>query len=110
MEHTPGFDPNGVNCPKPVIQTLEYLADIDTADHLKWLRDNRTILESKAGYPLAFSGLASAAFYELELQPEQAEMLFMLMRLPGAAAHALEQEKSGWRKYPFFSKGFKVTE
>ena len=110
MEHTPGFDPNGVNCPKPVIQTLEYLADIDTADHLKWLRDNRTILESKAGYPLAFSGLASAAFYELELQPEQAEMLFMLMRLPGPAAHALEQEKSGWRKYPFFSKGFKVTE
>jgi citrate synthase len=110
MEHTPGFDPNGVTCPTPVIQTLECLADIDTADHLKWLRDNRTTLESKVGYPLAFSGLAAAAFYQLDFQPEQAEMLFMLLRLPGAAVHALEQEKLGWRKYPFFSKGFKVTE
>ena len=110
MEHTPGFDPNGVSCPTPVIQTLEHLADIGAAKHLKWLLDNRTALESAVGYPLAFSGVAAAAFYDLELQPEQAEMLFMLLRLPGAAVHALEQEKLGWRKYPFFSKGFKVTE
>jgi citrate synthase len=110
MEHIPGFDPNGVNCPTPVIQTLEYLANANSAKHLKWLLDNRSELEALTGNPLAFSGVAAAACYELELQPEQAEMLFLLLRLPGAAVHALEQEKLGWRKYPFFSKGFKVTE
>ena len=110
MEHPPGFDPNGVNCPTPVIQTLEHLASAHEAQNLRWLLDNREELESLTGHPLAFSGVAAAACYELDLQPEQAEMLFLLLRLPGAAVHAMEQEKLGWRKYPFFSKGFKVTE
>ena len=110
MEHPPGFDPNGVSCPQPVIQTLEHLAAIDGTNHLGWLYKNRSVLEGFTNCPLAFSGVAAAAFYDLELLPEQAEMLYLLLRLPGAAVHALEQEKLGWRKYPFFSKGFKVTE
>jgi len=110
MEHAPGFDPNGVSCPTPVKQTLDHLAEIDDAEHLRWLRENRSDLEVLAECPLAFSGVAGAAFFDLGFEPEQAEMLFLLLRLPGAAVHALEQEKLGWRKYPFFSKGFKVTE
>lgn len=110
MEHAPGFDPNGVSCPKPVVQTLSWLADVGKTPYLNWLHKNRLELEAYADCPLAFSGVAAATFSDLELQPEQAEMLFMLLRLPGAAVHSLEQEKLGWRKYPFFSKGFKVTE
>ena len=110
MEHPPGFDPNGVNCPTPVVQTLTHLAEVSPGTHLSWLSKNRLLLEGYTGYPLAFSGVAAAAFCDLELQPEQGEMLYLLLRLPGAAVHALEQEKLGWRKYPFFSKGFKVTE
>ena len=110
MEHPPGFDPNGVSCPQPVIQTLEHLAAVGGTPHLKWLFENRVALEGFTNCPLAFSGVAAAAFYDLKLLPEQAEMLFLLLRLPGAAVHGLEQEKLGWRKYPFFSKGFKVTE
>jgi citrate synthase len=30
-------------------------------------------------------------------------MLFLLLRLPGAAAHALEQGQSGFRSFPFYS-------
>jgi len=47
--------------------------------------------------------------YELEFLPQEAEMLFLLLRLPGAAIHSLEQERLGWRKYPFFGDGFKLT-
>ena len=36
-------------------------------------------------------------------------MLFLLLRLPGAAVHALEQKKLGWRKYPFFGDGLTLT-
>jgi len=110
MEHPPGFDPNGVNCPTPVVQTLTHLSEVSPGKYLSWLSKNRLLLEGYTGYPLAFSGVAAAAFYDLEFQAEQAEMLYLLLRLPGAAVHALEQEKLGWRKYPFFSKGFKVTE
>ncbi|HAD10158.1 MAG TPA: citryl-CoA lyase, partial [Porticoccaceae bacterium] len=28
---------------------------------------------------------------------------------PGAAAHALEQEKLGFRRYPFFANGLTLT-
>lgn len=110
MEHTPGFDPNGKSCPSPVRQTLDHLAEIGETESLCWLKENRVELEGAAKCPLAFSGVAAAAFNDLQLAPDQAEMLFLLLRLPGAAVHALEQEKLGWRKYPFFSKGFEVTE
>ena len=110
MEHPPGFDPNGISCPTPVVQTLDHLVEVGDTEHLRWLQQHRLELEAVASGPLAFSGVAGAAFYDLELLPEQVEMLFLLLRLPGAAVHALEQEQTGWRKYPFFSKGFKVTE
>ena len=104
-----GFDPNGVSCPTPVKQTLAHLADIGKGTHLQWLNANRSALEEYAECPLAFSGVAAAALYDLEFLPEQAEMLFLLLRLPGAAVHSLEQEKLGWRKYPFFANGFKLN-
>lgn len=110
MEHPPGFDPNGVSCPTPVLQTLTYLSAIGYGESLPWLLDNREKLESFAACPLSFSGVAAAAFHDLAFSPEQAEMIYLLLRLPGAAAHALEQEQNGWRRYPFFSDGFKVVE
>jgi citrate synthase len=49
------------------------------------------------------SGVAAAAFSDLGFTPVQGEMLHLLMRLPGAAAHALEQWQYGHRKFPFFT-------
>ena len=109
MEHPPGFDPNGVSCPAPVKQTLAHLVEVGKTTRLSWLQDNRQHLEEFAGCPLAFSGVAAAALFDLDFSPEQAEMLYLLLRLPGAAAHSLEQEKLGWRKYPFFADGFKLN-
>lgn len=109
MEHTPGFDPNGISCSEPVKQTLAHLVKVGQTPHLKWLQDNRQQLEIAVGYPLAFSGVAAAALHDLELLPAQAEMLYLLLRLPGAAAHALEQEKLGWHRYPFFADGFNLN-
>jgi citrate synthase len=111
MEHAPGFDPNGTSCPTPVRQTLDYLADVGGSEEiLSWLQQNREALEVYADAPLAMSGVAAAVFHELELTPDQSEMLFMLLRLPGAAVHALEQEGLGWRRYPFFGDGLKLQE
>ncbi len=109
MEHAPGFDSNGMSCPTPVKQTLAHLAEVGQAPYLIWLQENRQQLEAYADCPLAFSGVAAAAFYDLGFLPEQAEMLYLLLRLPGAAVHSLEQEKLGWRKYPFFANSFKLN-
>ncbi|MGS2724551.1 citryl-CoA lyase [Porticoccus sp. GXU_MW_L64] len=106
-EHIPGFDPNGSVCPLPIKQSLSYLLSIypEPESHLQWLFNSRESLETATGYPLSMPGVAAAVFLDLGLSAEQAEMLYMILRLPGAAVHALEQEKNGWRKYPFFGEG-----
>ncbi|CAL1241445.1 citryl-CoA lyase [Candidatus Methylocalor cossyra] len=101
--HPPGFDPYGRHCPRPVQQTLAVLAGCSPGPHLPWLQQVRPQLESLAGHPLAMTGVAAAALRDLAFTPEQGEMLFLLLRLPGAAAHALEQEQQGWRRFPFFN-------
>jgi citrate synthase len=109
MEHPAGFDPHGVSCPKPVIQTLNQLCSLANTEALNFLNNNREQLEQSADCPLAMSGVATAALFDLGLNPEQAEMLYLLLRLPGAAVHALEQKHYGWRKYPYFHNGLKLT-
>ena len=54
------------------------------------------------------SGVAAAAFTDLAFDPQQGEMLFLLLRLPGAAAHALEQYELGWQEFPFHADGVEM--
>jgi citrate synthase len=100
-DHAPGFDPHGVSTSTPVRQTLSCLARFDSGRRLSWLEEHLSELESAVGYPLAMSGVAAAAFADLGFSPEQGEVLHLLLRLPGAAAHALEQRPLGYKKFPF---------
>lgn len=102
-EHPPGFDPHAVRTALPVAQTLAALAACSPGPRLAWLAEQRLSLEALAGHPLALSGVAAAAFADLDLDPEQGEMLYLLLRLPGAAAHALEQKQVSHRDFPFFA-------
>jgi len=103
MEHPPGFDPHGASCATPVRQTLHYLTTHSEDKALPWLMQHRAELEQIADCPLAMTGVAAAALTDLGFTPKQGEMLFLLLRLPGAAVHALEQEEYGWRQFPFFA-------
>lgn len=103
LEHPPGFDPHGTTCATAVRQTLEHLAANPAALALPWLQSYREHLERAANCPLAMSGVAAAALCDLGFSAEQGEMLYLLMRLPGAAAHAIEQRRLGWRRYPFWA-------
>lgn len=106
IEHFPGFDPAGVHCSTTVLQTLDYLTDISSSESaVNLLKDVRETVEEQVGYPLAMSGVASAVLFDLGLNAQQAEMMYLLLRLPGAAVHALEQREMGWRRYPFFGDG-----
>jgi len=110
MEHVPGFDPNGTSCTLPVRQALEHMVTVGKSEKLEWLQANREHLEQLAEYPLAMSGVAATVLHELELSADQSEILFLLLRLPGAAVHSLEQEGLGWRRYPFYGDGLKLTD
>ncbi|HEX6706595.1 MAG TPA: citryl-CoA lyase [Albitalea sp.] len=103
VEHTPGFDPNARHAATTVVQALERLAGLSTGAALPWLADQRPALEAATGLGLAMTGVAAAAFIDLGFTPDQGEMLHLLLRLPGAAAHALEQRESGHKNFPFFS-------
>lgn len=101
-EHPPGFDPLGVDTPTPVRQVLARLAELNADSRCAWLQANVSSLQEAAGGPLSLVGVAAAAFADLDLLPEEGEMLFLLLRLPGAAAHALEQRASGHKQFPFY--------
>ena len=101
-DHPAGFDPYGVRCTTPVLQTLAHLASLGCGSSLVWLQANRSSLEADAGLPLAMLGVASAALHDLGLSPAQGEMLHLLLCLPGAAVHALEQKEYGYKNFPFF--------
>ncbi|MEN6586083.1 MAG: hypothetical protein ABFE02_08595 [Sulfuricella sp.] len=101
-EHPPGFDPHGVNCPTPVRQSLAHLSSLSDGTCLPWLQHHRQALETFAGMPLGIAAVAAAALIDLGFGAAQGEMLYLLLRLPGAAAHALEQRDTGYKKFPFF--------
>ncbi|RQP24821.1 citrate synthase family protein [Piscinibacter terrae] len=101
-EHPAGFDLHGTTTTTPVRQALSCLARLSPGPCLRWLEEHRAALEDMATMPLAMTGVAAAAFVDLGMTHAQAEMLHLLMRLPGAAAHALEQREKGHRSFPFF--------
>ena len=109
FDRVPGFDPHGVSCTTPTLQTLTVLEKISHKNALTWLRENRQTLEIVANSPLSMTSVIAAAYVDLELSAEQAEMIYLLMRLPGAAVHALEQKQMGWKKYPFFGDALKIA-
>lgn len=100
--YVPGFAEHGVSCARPVLLLLERLCQQAPSPQLTWLAENRAALETAAGIPLAQNGVAAAAFAGMGLQPAAGEMLTLLLRLPGAAAHALEQAGHSFRNFPFF--------
>jgi citrate synthase len=110
LEHAPGFDPYGSSCATPVRQSLDYLAQYSEGVCLPWLRGQRLVLEATARKPLALCAVAAATLADLGFTPEAGEMLYLLLRLPGAAAHALEQHERGWRDYPFHRDGLVLTD
>ncbi len=108
IKHPIGFDPNSESCSTPVLQTLSELISCSNGSSLNWLKENRNTLEEYSGCPLAMTSVAAVAFKDIGFNPEQGEMLYLLMRLPGAAVHAIEQKHNGWRKYPFFADSVEI--
>lgn len=113
LTQPPGFALHGLHCAAPTLQTLEHLAnltDTPTGSTLRWLLLNRQTLEQASQLPLSMTGVVAATFTQLKLDPQQSELLYLLLRLPGAAAHALEQHRLCWRDYPFHPQGIKLEE
>jgi citrate synthase len=109
-EHPPGFDALGVDTTTPVKQVLARLAPLDADSRCAWLQASLSSLQRASGHPLSLVGVAAAAFVDLGMLPEEGEMLFLLLRLPGAAAHALEQRESGHKRFPFYEIEFESPE
>jgi citrate synthase len=101
-EHPAGFDPHGVSTAGIVLKALQTLAGMGVGPRLTWLREHLGALEAAASMPLAMTGLAAAAFADLGFTPMEGEMLHLLLRLPGTAAHALEQQTVyGFKRFPY---------
>ncbi|PTQ88855.1 citrate/2-methylcitrate synthase [Agitococcus lubricus] len=104
IDHIMGFDPHQTQASLPVQQSLQLLSSLSTNAALPYLSQHLQQLENTVGYGLAFTSLAAATCHDLGLTPDQGALLYLILRLPGAAVHALEQQQLGWRKFPFFGK------
>lgn len=100
--HAPGFDPYRSTAATVEQQLLGHLAGLGAGQSLPWLAEHRLQLEAIAAGGLAITGVAAAACVDLGFSAVEAEMLHLLLRLPGAAVHALEQKAMGYKKFPFF--------
>lgn len=103
IEGAPGFDLNGARCGTSgvVKDAASVFAHLSPGWRSRWLFDNLAQLEAQAGLPVSMMGVVAAAFGDLNMSPEQGEMLCLLLRLPGAAAHAIEQRANGFKGFPF---------
>ena len=106
--HRAGFEPHARRAATFVLRLLDGLVALTRPDPasfpaLHWLASRREAIEAQAGAPLALTGLAAAALHDLGFDPEQGEMIHLLLRLPGAGAHALEQRRLGHKNFPFFA-------
>ena len=113
LEHLPGFDPNANLTPTTTQQFLDHAASLyPLSDPNKaavpWLRKHHAEIAAKVGYPLAMTGVVSAVLFDLGLSPEAAELIYLLLRLPGCAAHLLDQNNRGVKQYPFFSQAVEL--
>jgi citrate synthase len=102
LQHPAGFDPHGTSTTTPVKQTLARLAELDAGSRSAWLHAHLSEMEEASSRPLSMSGVAAAALGDLGFDPREGEMIFLLLRLPGAAAHALEQGALGHKRFPFY--------
>lgn len=101
-EHPAGFDPHGASTAGIVLKALRTLAGMGVGPRLTWLLTHLGPLQAAASMPLAMTGLAAAAFADLGFTPMEGEMLHLLLRLPGTAAHALEQQTAyGFKRFPY---------
>jgi citrate synthase len=99
----PGFSPLSRNTGEPVMQCLMQLSASPLANCLKRLNEDEAALCRGATHGLSLTGVAAAAFVDLGLSPDQGEALFLLLRLPGALAHGIEQSGHMHKQFPFFT-------
>jgi citrate synthase len=104
LESRPGFErsPASLSAVGIVAATLVTLSELSAGPWLRWVSCHRAELEQCVQRGVAMTAVAAAAFLDLGMEPEQGEMCFLLLRLPGAAAHALEQAERGYKKFPMF--------
>lgn len=99
----PGFAAHLHHTPPTVHQCLNALCRAPLSVRLNRLQAAEPALSAQCHRGLSLIGVAAAAFVDLGLSPTQAEALHLLLRLPGALAHALEQSTQSYRDFPFFS-------
>jgi citrate synthase len=99
----PGFSPLAPVSAAPVLQCLDALCAAALAHRLHQLRAAEPALVAATGAGLSLTGVAAAACADLGLDADRAEALFLLLRLPGALAHALEQTGRSHKRFPFFA-------
>jgi citrate synthase len=100
-EITPGFDPHSPLPPTTLIDFVHRLYETNPSPNVAWLHQNVEAMRSEVGTHANMAMIAACVLVDLGFTPDEGEMLHLLFRLPGAAAHSLEQSAGGFKQFPF---------
>jgi len=108
LKHPIGFDPYCQSAPTYFNDIFEKFLTSSDYSSLSWLYKNKMELEKIANCSISLTNIIAAAFHDLGFSCDQSEMLYLILRLPGAAAHGLEQKDFGCYYYPFYADGLEI--
>ncbi|MDH5729007.1 MAG: citryl-CoA lyase [Gammaproteobacteria bacterium] len=108
--HLAGFNPYQKTCSEIWLKLLTHVASDTNMPFCAWLVTHYAAFENITKCAMAKSFICAAIFKDLGFNSEQAEALYLLLSMPGAVVHALEQKVSGWRHYPFFANGLDLAQ
>jgi citrate synthase len=108
-DHPAGFASAGPLVGPLVAKTLVALhgcalAEKMPAPALDWLMSEGVALTQAAapfGWAISFPLVSACALSDLGFSAEEGELLYLMLRMPGAAAHASEQSQRSFLQYPF---------
>jgi len=109
-KHFIGFDPYASRISTPQKQIFEQLLSFSNTQSIRWLKQNQNELEDFASCSFSLTSIIAAALFDLGFNHKQGEMLYLLLRLPGAAAHGLEQKNTDWKNFPFYINGLEILD
>jgi len=110
LDHIVGFDSYIQTMGKPTLRLLESsyyiskncksISDLKCSA-IKFLKENASELEKEIKNGIAMTSVIAAILFDIGFNAKESEFIYLILRLPGAAVHAIEQENFGYKNFPF---------
>jgi hypothetical protein len=88
--------------PENITDIINFLNKYKDLRKTKWILKNKKNIEEKMNMSINLNMIVASIFYDLKINNDKAEALFMYLFMPFAFTTAIEQK--GDKRFPFYDK------